>query len=156
MFRGEGVFAELPLARSSLPPPWACSPRRRPPGTVGNRPGRRASCGQCRWRGRRERQHDQLPEGDLDRDRLGQRGGPCPGLDLPAHFRRHLRRDVFGRNPIVSDGVLYFSDAASNVYALDAFTGIQKWKRTFNVAGLGQNGGPSRTDACWPVSIPMC
>ncbi|HMW45669.1 MAG TPA: PQQ-binding-like beta-propeller repeat protein [Solirubrobacterales bacterium] len=50
---------------------------------------------------------------------------------------------IFGAmssNPIVSDGVLYFSDAASNVYALDAFTGIQKWKRTFNVAGLGQNG----------------
>lgn len=43
-------------------------------------------------------------------------------------------------NPIVSDGVLYFSDAASNAYAVDAHSGEVIWKNTYNKVGLGQNG----------------
>ena len=50
---------------------------------------------------------------------------------------------IFGAmssNPIVSDGVLYYSDAASNVFAVNSATGTLKWNRIFNAPGLGQNG----------------
>jgi glucose dehydrogenase len=50
---------------------------------------------------------------------------------------------VFGAmssNPIVSKGVVYFSDARSNVYAVDTATGKLKWRNKYNHVGLGQNG----------------
>ena len=46
----------------------------------------------------------------------------------------------FATTPIVLNGVVYFQDLSSNVYAVDEQTGALKWKHTFNSASIGPNG----------------
>jgi len=43
-------------------------------------------------------------------------------------------------NPIVNDGVVYFTDAVSNAYAVNAGSGSLIWKNTYNDPSLAQNG----------------
>lgn len=47
---------------------------------------------------------------------------------------------LMASNPIVVDGVTYFADLNSNVYALDSKTGRELWKRTFGDPNVGPNG----------------
>jgi outer membrane protein assembly factor BamB len=50
---------------------------------------------------------------------------------------------VFGNyatTPIVLNGVVYFQDLNSNVYAVDQQTGVLKWKHAFNAPTIGPNG----------------
>jgi outer membrane protein assembly factor BamB len=50
---------------------------------------------------------------------------------------------VFGNyatTPLVLNGVVYFQDLNSNVYALDQATGKLKWKHAFNAPTIGPNG----------------
>ena len=50
---------------------------------------------------------------------------------------------VFGNyatTPIVLNGVVYFQDLNSNVYAVDEQTGLRKWKHAFNAPSIGPNG----------------
>ncbi|MFL5964887.1 MAG: PQQ-binding-like beta-propeller repeat protein [Gaiellaceae bacterium] len=46
----------------------------------------------------------------------------------------------FATTPIVLNGVVYFQDLSSNVYAVDEQTGTLKWKHTFNSTSIGPNG----------------
>ena len=46
----------------------------------------------------------------------------------------------FATTPIVLDGVVYFQDLNSNVYAVDQQTGKLKWKRAFRSPSIGPNG----------------
>jgi outer membrane protein assembly factor BamB len=46
----------------------------------------------------------------------------------------------FATTPIVLNGVVYFQDLNSNVYAVDEQTGTLKWKHTFNSPSIGPNG----------------
>jgi alcohol dehydrogenase (cytochrome c) len=46
----------------------------------------------------------------------------------------------FATTPIVVNGVVYFQDLNSNVYALDQATGKLKWKHTFSSPSIGPNG----------------
>jgi len=46
----------------------------------------------------------------------------------------------FATTPIVLDGVVYFQDLNSNVYAVDEQTGALKWKHRFGSASIGPNG----------------
>jgi outer membrane protein assembly factor BamB len=46
----------------------------------------------------------------------------------------------FATTPIVLNGVVYFQDLSSNVYAVDEQTGTLKWKHTFNSPSIGPNG----------------
>jgi outer membrane protein assembly factor BamB len=42
--------------------------------------------------------------------------------------------------PLIADGVVYFQDLTSDVYALDVRTGAPKWVRRFEQAAFGPNG----------------
>jgi alcohol dehydrogenase (cytochrome c) len=46
----------------------------------------------------------------------------------------------FATTPIVLNGVVYFQDLSSNVYAVDEQTGALKWKHTFGSPSIGPNG----------------
>jgi outer membrane protein assembly factor BamB len=46
----------------------------------------------------------------------------------------------FATTPIVVNGVVYFQDLNSNVYAVDQATGKLKWKHTFKSPSIGPNG----------------
>src|SRR6266702_1879730 len=46
----------------------------------------------------------------------------------------------FATTPIVFNGVVYFQDLSSNVYAVDQATGKLKWKHRFNSPSIGPNG----------------
>jgi len=46
----------------------------------------------------------------------------------------------FASAPIVLNGIVYFQDLNSNVYALDRSTGKLEWKHTFNKPSVGPNG----------------
>jgi outer membrane protein assembly factor BamB len=46
----------------------------------------------------------------------------------------------FATTPIAVNGVVYFQDLNSNVYALDQATGKLKWKHTFKSPSIGPNG----------------
>jgi outer membrane protein assembly factor BamB len=46
----------------------------------------------------------------------------------------------FATTPLVLDGVVYFQDLSSNVYAVDEQTGKLKWKHTFKSPSIGPNG----------------
>jgi outer membrane protein assembly factor BamB len=46
----------------------------------------------------------------------------------------------FATTPIVLNGVVYFQDLNSNVYAVDEQTGALKWKHDFNSPSIGPNG----------------
>src|SRR5438309_783711 len=39
---------------------------------------------------------------------------------------------IYATTPVVLNGVVYFQDLNSNVYALDEATGALKWKHSFN------------------------
>jgi alcohol dehydrogenase (cytochrome c) len=47
---------------------------------------------------------------------------------------------IFATTPIVLNGVVYFQDLNSNVYALDQATGKLKWEHKFNSPSIGPNG----------------
>jgi outer membrane protein assembly factor BamB len=42
--------------------------------------------------------------------------------------------------PLISNGVVYFQDLVSNVHALDAKTGAERWRRSFAHDAFGPNG----------------
>lgn len=46
----------------------------------------------------------------------------------------------FATTPLVLDGVVYFQDLNSNVYALDEQSGKLRWKHAFNSPSIGPNG----------------
>ena len=46
----------------------------------------------------------------------------------------------YATTPIVLNGVVYFQDLNSNVYAIDQVTGALKWKHAFNAPSIGPNG----------------
>src|SRR5260221_1932971 len=46
----------------------------------------------------------------------------------------------FATTPIVFNGVVYFQDLSSNVYAVDQTTGKLKWKHAFKSPSIGPNG----------------
>jgi outer membrane protein assembly factor BamB len=46
----------------------------------------------------------------------------------------------FATTPIVHQGVVYFQDLNSNVYAVDQATGKLKWKHSFKSPSIGPNG----------------
>lgn len=43
-------------------------------------------------------------------------------------------------NPLIIDGVIYFQDLQSNVFALDLLTGSVNWSRFFSATNFGPNG----------------
>jgi outer membrane protein assembly factor BamB len=47
---------------------------------------------------------------------------------------------LFSSTPIVVNGVVYFQDLNSNVFALDRNTGALKWEHKFNRPSVGPNG----------------
>ena len=47
---------------------------------------------------------------------------------------------AFSSAPIVLDGIVYFQDLNSNVYALDRNTGKLDWRHMFNKPSIGPNG----------------
>ncbi|MGK2955765.1 MAG: PQQ-binding-like beta-propeller repeat protein [Solirubrobacterales bacterium] len=47
---------------------------------------------------------------------------------------------MMSSNPIVSKGVVYFSDSQSNLYAINTNDGSLKWENRYSHVGLGQNG----------------
>ncbi len=47
---------------------------------------------------------------------------------------------IFASTPISLNGVVYFQDLNSNVYALDRSSGKLRWKHAFNKPSIGPNG----------------
>jgi alcohol dehydrogenase (cytochrome c) len=59
-------------------------------------------------------------------------------MELPAQRRERVRALLV--HAIVVNGVVYFQDLNSNVFALDRNTGALKWEHRFNRPSVGPNG----------------
>lgn len=122
-------------SRAAAPPPAAAAPTEAGWPTYGGDPG-----------GRRYSPLDQISPSNVNRLRVAWvfRSGEL------GHGVTDWKRSAFEATPILYDGTLYFTTPSTNVVAIDAVTGVLRWRHdSHNDNGLHYSDGVSRGVSLW-------